>query len=1222
MIEVMQTRSENRGMHDEIVGLLKESNSGGMSKKTVRRERIKGILQPSVSPQDTYDKIRKAYLTGTGEWVCEEKYFQSWVNKTFPVLWVSGIPGAGKSFLSSAMISYLKEQYPAGVHDGAQVSLGYFFFKDDDLSTRSYHQALRDLAFQICSNDPVYANYIESVCGSCNDVETLGSAWRVLFREYYVENDTVDSTVYLIMDGIDEAYDAERSEFLNLLQDLWLDAPGGSRIQLVMVGRPHIIGPICDALQIDTVPTIHVDATKNSEDIRNYIQNSIRKSRVLKRVSNELQDEVVESLSDRANGMFLWVDLMMRELSGKSRESTIREALRKAPKGLPEMIQHVLEGLSESLSEEDAEDLNETLAWVTCAKRPLKLGELDAILRYNSPTGDGLLMLESNLRRQWASFFTLAREDGLTTADLQNVEMDVYEYDDEVIYDQEEAHSFEDVEVDFDSSPSTTEVTFCHASIGDFFRDERQTKVQSKGGPPIGVNINSANFSTLSTVFKLATDEEFEEKVKDGNFFEDYAADNWSAHLRDTDITKTTAEDKGVLGPMLIKFCRDEPTVENSKNYFMSFYDRWAGDCIALFRVWLDDKELLGTLPPRDQDWVKSTFERPASTFKEVARMHARLWLQWMHTNNNPYLFCRSIFWYRQSMDGTPLDYSKRRFDNAGIIKESAEWAGFEETALWHRRVAIAYEFSSYFDEAQTHFQKARELDPKQWGIRSGLATVYMHRKDFPESLKLLQEEIAVVKGDPYQQPDGEDVLASTFTALGDCFLKLAEPEKACNAFLEAWNTSPKSHNALAGCFSYFDEADRFRDAMNLIKKMVKVKIADSKTPCLVIYMTAREFNESDIFFSASRRAARATGEMPYLIETVQEAITFCRNNRRTVDAILFELFLADIYYIDRVNSERGIRIWERVVGTANKELRGLFAWYRTESSLAQAQTSAENKLSQYYFDRANETKGTLKCTEYVQRLERLGKSKGRAGETIRLTASSIILGIWYTLNGEPNKAFTCFQAHIKHAMQILSDDDPDNDIEGYRQISSALFSSGEYQRAMGAWRKVSSMSWRLTHGLSAFRTEEEEQQAASGNKSTTTSKGPGEGGSRETEQEVDEIAEDKAGDKSKMLGNDDDTWDQGIVCDGACSPARRFKQSDALWLCRYCFDLAFCDACLALLKQDKLPVNICSPHHEWLPVPLTVQYVPADKMFISAEGDEMMDMDQWKREIRETWKF
>lgn len=98
--------------------------------------------------------------------------------------------------------------------------MGYFFFKDDNPKTRSFHQALRDLAYQISQNDPIYAKYVAVHCESLEDINTLQSAWRNLFINFFVKNKDAYRSVYLVIDGVNEAYGAERKNFFDLVKDV------------------------------------------------------------------------------------------------------------------------------------------------------------------------------------------------------------------------------------------------------------------------------------------------------------------------------------------------------------------------------------------------------------------------------------------------------------------------------------------------------------------------------------------------------------------------------------------------------------------------------------------------------------------------------------------------------------------------------------------------------------------------------------------------------------------------------------------------------------------------------------------------------------------------------------------------------------------------------------------------------------------------------------------
>jgi hypothetical protein len=360
------------------------------------------------------------------------------------------------------------------------------------------------VADQICQNDEAYRKHIASTCQSPDDIKTIPSAWRKLYLDFFINGPDTNGSVYIVLDGIDEANDKDRKIFLELVKDIMPSANNrSSRIQLAMLGRPQMLDQLLEALEQDSLPTIHVTGDKTSGDIVHYIERSIKNAKNLRSVPQDIKDQIVEKLSSGAQGMFIWVDFMLEELYKKKRVSTILEALNKAPKGLNEMLRHVLEGFSAALEEDDSDDLNELLAWVTCAERPMKLGELDLVLRLRSPSGDGLLALEDALRTQFASFFSLTREDGLTTGELQrNLTQSLDDDEFDIQSEESEEEGLEDVHnpTEFKSNPRTTEVAFCHAAIGDFFRDAIESQVTAgEGHPLIGVDINEAKASVCIT---------------------------------------------------------------------------------------------------------------------------------------------------------------------------------------------------------------------------------------------------------------------------------------------------------------------------------------------------------------------------------------------------------------------------------------------------------------------------------------------------------------------------------------------------------------------------------------------------------------------------------------------------------------------------------------------------------------------------------------------------
>lgn len=196
--------------------------------------------------------------------------------------------------------------------------------------------------------------------------------------------------------------------------------PLNTNVSLLLLGRPHLIHAIRTATCNTNMETIYIEAENAKEDLTDFVRRSIAQRLRLAGASEYLRDHIKQAVTAKAQGMFLWANLMLEILEFQTIEEDIRMHLRTAPQGIDDMTTEMLEVYSTILKGREAEELNSILTWVSCAARPLTLAELDAVLRRLSPSAGPVLALEERLRTTYASLIELTRDDGLSNAGLRS----------------------------------------------------------------------------------------------------------------------------------------------------------------------------------------------------------------------------------------------------------------------------------------------------------------------------------------------------------------------------------------------------------------------------------------------------------------------------------------------------------------------------------------------------------------------------------------------------------------------------------------------------------------------------------------------------------------------------------------------------------------------------------------------------------------------------------
>ena len=314
----------------------------------------------NVPSQIDYERYKNERYPGTCDWILQNGTFQKWVSVSledggFPLLWIHATPGAGKTYLS-ARCTELLEDYGA---------VAYFFCDTKEQRKRTTLGVLRTWVWQLLQKDPERLPEIADIYfkGEVPNKINLTEALRKFLRR--------GGSYWLVLDGLDECEPEARKELLEICSSIVHDT------KLLMVSRDESdISQRISKLDSALHGTIRIDPSDNETDIKSYLDDKVQD---MSGGDDELESEISSKLSEGANGMFLWVVLMIEELSSKDTTEELEEALENLPEGLEEIYARVLDRIN-GFKEPRKQTARQLLQFIACAAEPLSVNEIEHAL--------------------------------------------------------------------------------------------------------------------------------------------------------------------------------------------------------------------------------------------------------------------------------------------------------------------------------------------------------------------------------------------------------------------------------------------------------------------------------------------------------------------------------------------------------------------------------------------------------------------------------------------------------------------------------------------------------------------------------------------------------------------------------------------------------------------------------------------------------------------------
>ncbi|KAF6753233.1 hypothetical protein DFP72DRAFT_902290 [Ephemerocybe angulata] len=302
----------------------------------------------------------------TGNWFFGRFEFALFVREKGVVLWVTGLPGAGKTVLASIIIEYLEEA-PSTLENCKNAVTVYAYlryserFTLHDILAGLLSQLVRshDVVFEWIKTTAAYRNHkkLGDICTAADALELLRGAMRLFSR------------VFVVIDGLDEVDDMVKEGLLNAIPTL--------QANFLITSRP------LEMFRCQVPDAVEISIQANLEDIALYVEETIKMSSRLKSILKddiELKKRLQSQICEKSQGMFLLAHLQMDALVRGSRSvASLMKILNSLPEGVNELYRDCLERI-DAQSKEDVELAHKVFALLAHSRAPLTALQLQHAL--------------------------------------------------------------------------------------------------------------------------------------------------------------------------------------------------------------------------------------------------------------------------------------------------------------------------------------------------------------------------------------------------------------------------------------------------------------------------------------------------------------------------------------------------------------------------------------------------------------------------------------------------------------------------------------------------------------------------------------------------------------------------------------------------------------------------------------------------------------------------
>ncbi|KAH6702884.1 hypothetical protein BKA61DRAFT_619706 [Leptodontidium sp. MPI-SDFR-AT-0119] len=311
----------------------------------------------------------------SGKWLLQDNKMKSWLdhkNASSPLLWMNGIPGAGKTILASVIIEACQKVQ--------SIAVIYFYCNYQDPQRKTFVAVARALLVQLLNLNDELLPYLYDKCIGSGQVSLVSSQLYKELLETALKTGSIQT--FIVIDGLDECDPLERNAILSFLTPIVKAEGPTGRLRALIVSQ--------DENDIRKVfrgsPVLKLMDAHNKSDIEGYADHWCSEIQKKFGLPVETIQYIRTAVCEGSDGMFLFAKLVLTNLFDQMTPEKLYKEIQPGtfPKGFEKAYSRIVVRIYENQNIEERETAKRLLGWISCSKRALKWHEIQGAICTNA----------------------------------------------------------------------------------------------------------------------------------------------------------------------------------------------------------------------------------------------------------------------------------------------------------------------------------------------------------------------------------------------------------------------------------------------------------------------------------------------------------------------------------------------------------------------------------------------------------------------------------------------------------------------------------------------------------------------------------------------------------------------------------------------------------------------------------------------------------------------